>query len=237
VRLPSNIRAVLFDLDGTLRYNLPSSVVFFMDYAASLGVPDSVDDRRRLMRWTHQYFAQSPELMQDLQAFPDEKAFWTQYARRCLLVLGCPADEAGALAPVMHAYMEAEHHPVDHVPPEVFSTLPKLKAAGLSLGLLSNRDQPCNDLLAQLGLLPFFDLTLVAGEVNCWKPEPCVFEHALQMLDLRPEQVVYVGDNYYADIIGARQAGLHPVLIDPGQLFPEAGCPVIGRIDELLALL
>jgi FMN phosphatase YigB (HAD superfamily) len=46
-----------------------------------------------------------------------------------------------------------------------------------------------------------------------------------------------VGDNYYADIIGAQQAGLAPVLIDPHGLYPDAEVPIIEAVPEVLELL
>ena len=42
-----------------------------------------------------------------------------------------------------------------------------------------------------------------------------------------------LGDNFYADIEGARKAGLHPILLDPEQVFPKPGCPVIHSLAEV----
>jgi putative hydrolase of the HAD superfamily len=88
-----------------------------------------------------------------------------------------------------------------------------------------------------LGLAPFFQFALAAGEISSWKPEPGIFQHALALLNTRPEQTIYVGDNYFADILGATSAGLRPVLLDPEGLFPEAACPVITSLDGLLAII
>ena len=74
------------------------------------------------------------------------------------------------------------------------------------------------------------------GWVSAWKPDPGLFAHALERLEIAPEQAIYVGDNYYADVIGARRAGLGPVLYDPDQVFPDADCPVIRSIGELRLL-
>jgi FMN phosphatase YigB (HAD superfamily) len=46
-----------------------------------------------------------------------------------------------------------------------------------------------------------------------------------------------VGDNYWADVVGARRAGVTPVLLDPQGLFPEADCLVLDELDDLLAWL
>jgi FMN phosphatase YigB (HAD superfamily) len=48
---------------------------------------------------------------------------------------------------------------------------------------------------------------------------------------------MYVGDNYFADIVGSHRAGLTPVLYDPASLFPEADCAVIKSLAEIPALL
>ena len=56
-------------------------------------------------------------------------------------------------------------------------------------------------------------------------------------MEIEPGQAVYVGDNYFADVIGAQRAGIGAVLIDPQDLFPEADCPVIQKISELKLVL
>ena len=48
---------------------------------------------------------------------------------------------------------------------------------------------------------------------------------------------MYIGDNYFADIVGSQRAGLVPVLYDPISLFPEADCAVIKSFAEIPALL
>jgi FMN phosphatase YigB (HAD superfamily) len=49
------------------------------------------------------------------------------------------------------------------------------------------------------------------------------------------QETVYVGDNYFADVVGSRRAGLHPVLYDPRGIFPEADCSTIKSFDELMS--
>ncbi len=235
---PNGIRAILFDLDGTLRHNQPSSNQVFWDFAGSLGVESSLERRWEAARWTHRYWASSPELNEDLQEYAgDQDLFWTNYAHRHLLVLRCESNSAEKLAPVIHQYMKELHKPVDYVPLDVPETLAALKRAGFLLGVLSNRSESCDAQLEQLGLYQYFSFSLVAGEVAAWKPDPQIFQQALLRSGTQPEQTLYVGDNYYADIIGARQAGLHPVLIDPERVFPEADCPTIRTLGELPVVL
>lgn len=232
------IRAILFDLDGTLRHNRPSSVHAFFDYAVKFGLSDSLEKRKAAARWAHYYWAQSEDLADDLRIYKElEDPFWTNYSRRNLLAFDCEIECADELATKMVEYMNVEYQPEDWVPPDVPTTLQALRDVGYRLAVLSNRSQPCQDHLQSLGILDYFDFALVAGEVNAWKPDPLVFQHALKRMGTSPDQTIYVGDNYYADIVGAMSAGLGPVLIDPEEIFPDPGCPVISTLGELPNLL
>ena len=234
----NGIKAILFDLDGTLRHNLPSSNQAFFDFAARLGAVDTPNQRWQTMRWVHYYWAQSPELVQDMETYAGlTETFWTYYSFRTLVKHGCSAVQAEELAPRVHQCMVDEYQPQDHVPPDVCETLLALTQAGYPLGVASNRSNAYGEQMTALGLAPFFRFALAAGEINSWKPEPGIFLHAVALLEAQPCETIYVGDNYYADILGAINAGLLPVLLDPDGLFPDAGCPVITRISELLNLL
>jgi len=103
--------------------------------------------------------------------------------------------------------------------------------------VVSNRTRPYIELVDSLGLTAYFDFILSAGEVNSWKPDPEIFHHAVERAGIRPEAAIYVGDNYFADIVGARGAGLVPVLYDPEDVFPDADCVVIDALPHLDGLL
>lgn len=237
------VRAILFDLDGTLRHNIPSSNHTFFDYAAELGAPDSPENRRRTIRWVHYYWAQSPELMGDLEIFQTlSSEFWTYYSERTLCVFGCSEVQAKEIAPLVAKRMDEEYTPLDHVPPEVHQTLQALKNAGLRLAVVSNRGNAFDEQLTTLELSQYFEFAVAAGMLDLWKPEAAIFLHAVELLGINPEETIYVGDNYFADVVGARNAGLQPVLIDSEGVFEDAAdligdCPVIRDMCELLPLL
>ena len=83
----------------------------------------------------------------------------------------------------------------------------------------------------------YFRFALAGGEVDAFKPDPRIFEHALERAGTSAAETIYVGDNYFADILGSSRAGLVPVLFDPAGLFPEADCAVIRSFHEFPALL
>lgn len=234
---PNGIRAIFFDLDGTLRFNRPAGREYFMDYASTFGVQTSHEQRAVVWRWEHFYWANSSDLQKDEAKYPDREAFWLNYGRRQLIAMGCPAEQAEQLAPLVHAHMNENYKPENWVDPVTYDLLAELKAAGYLLGVISNRDLPFNEELKQLGLDDYFTLSISGGEAGSKKPEAKIFHFALTRAGIHPDQTMYVGDNYFADVVGARNAGLHPVLLDIGGIFHHPGCPSIKTLGELSGIL
>jgi putative hydrolase of the HAD superfamily len=133
--------------------------------------------------------------------------------------------------------MDENYKPEVFVPDEARLTLAFLKEARYTLGVVSNRSEPFHEELRELRLDSFFDFALAGGEVQAFKPDPRIFNRGLELAGAAPNETMYIGDNYFADIIGARRAGLTPVLYDPNTLFPEADCTVIQSFAELSDLL
>jgi putative hydrolase of the HAD superfamily len=133
--------------------------------------------------------------------------------------------------------MGENYKPESIVPEDVRRVLPELKQAGYVMAVISNRDRPFQDVLDSHGLSKFFDFSLAGGDVDSYKPDPGIFEHALQRANLTAQETVYVGDNYFADVIGSRRAGLQPVLYDPGGIFADVDCTIIKSFDELQSVV
>jgi len=232
---PNGITTILFDFDGTLRHNHPLASDFFTDYVISRGHPVLEDDRRRSARWEHYYWASSQDLKVDLELIEgdDEQVFWRNYSYRRLISLGFATSLAESFAPEVSMYMGESYQREDVIPEELFGVLEEFQRAGYRMGVVSNRDKPYWEELVTFNLCPFFEFSLAAGEVQSWKPDAGIFRAALDRIDSLAEQTVYVGDNYFADVVGAHRAGLQPVLYDPKGIFPQPGCPVITNFDEL----
>lgn len=234
----NNFKAIIFDFDGTLRHSRPLGGDVFSDFVASQGWQITKEDRKRTAVWEHYYFANSPEIKADEEKYRDsEEDFWFNFAHRRLSALGCPEEVVSELGPQVSNYMREHYEPDDWVPEEIHHVLPQLKEAGYMLGVLSNRDNPFQQEIDKLGMGDYFHFSMAAGEVNVWKPDPGIFIHALKVVKAKPEQAVYVGDNYFADVVGARRAGLLPVLYNFRGLFHEPGCPEITSFDELKGIL
>ena len=159
-------------------------------------------------------------------------AFWVRYSRRLLEAVG--ATEIGDSHAEAITRRFSDYTPRAELNHGAFETLSGLKRAGYRLGLVSNRSHPLDSVVEELGLTGMFEFVLAAGEVGIWKPDPGILLEALRLGQCSPECSVYVGDNYYADVVSARAAGLTPVLLDPEGLFPEVKCRVISCLTELL---
>jgi FMN phosphatase YigB (HAD superfamily) len=72
---------------------------------------------------------------------------------------------------------------------------------------------------------------------GCNKPHPGIFQQALVQLGVPADSVLYVGDSYKHDVVGARNAGIDVVLLDRDGQVPAPDCPVIRDLCELLDLL
>ena len=233
-----NIKAVLFDLDGTLRLNRPASRDVFADCVKGMGLEPSDEDQTRAERWEHFYFANSLDIQEDGKKFEDDlKGFWVNFTQRRLVALGIQKQQAVDLAPHVSDCMEMKYKPQAHLPEGIHDLLKSLQNKGYVLGVVSNRETPFHNELEELGLKGYFQFLLAGGEVQSFKSHPRIFERALELSGTSANETMYVGDNYFADVVGALRSGLMPVLFDPSLLFPDAECDVIRSFEELHGLL
>ena len=77
---------------------------------------------------------------------------------------------------------------------------------------------------ARLGLARFFDTIVDSTEVGIEKPDVRIFEHALREMKVAAAEAVYVGDVFKVDVLGARAAGLRPILFDPHGFHADKTC-------------
>lgn len=121
---------------------------------------------------------------------------------------------------------------------DVIETFKVLKERKLLLGLITNATKDALANLHQLGLEPYLDFTVTSEEAKTDKPDPAIFQLALQKADVLPSEAVHVGDQYDVDVMGARAADITPVMIDRFSLFPQIqDCLRIGTLSELFELL
>jgi putative hydrolase of the HAD superfamily len=138
---------------------------------------------------------------------------------------------AVALAPLLRA--RPTQRLWSRLLPGVPEALRALRAAGLGLIAVSNSDGSVESGLAQQGLRGLLDGVVDSHLVGFEKPDPRIFEHALELAGAPRDRVLHVGDLYATDVLGARAAGLHALLLDPFDDWRGIDCE---RLADLPAL-
>ncbi len=121
-------------------------------------------------------------------------------------------------------------------PDDAHSVLRALAARGYRLGCVSNSDGQVSRRLADAGLLHLLETVTDSGDVGFEKPDPRIFALGVASLGLAVDRIAYVGDLFSVDIVGARGAGLVPVLMDPLSVW-DADCVRVRSLSHLLEML
>ena len=162
---------------------------------------------------------------------------FTFYVRTILAGLGDAASAASDdLAPKLAAEIRATvatQRLWSRVLPGVHEALRDLRAAGLTLVVVSNSDGTVEQGMIATGLRPHLHHVVDSAVVGFEKPDPRIFQHALEAVGARPERTLHVGDLYTVDVLGARSAGLHAVLLDPYGDWPDVDCPRAPDVPDV----
>ena len=141
-------------------------------------------------------------------------------------------DDRGAAE--LHTYHTASNL-WEYVPDDVLPALDALRARGLQLVVVSNANGTLRAHLARIGLDRY-------ASTWCWIPRTRGREARSALLRDRARakrraqgDTIHVGDLYYVDVVGARNAGLRGVLLDEANLRPDADCPRVQSLEELVA--
>ncbi|MBA2487906.1 MAG: HAD-IA family hydrolase [Chloroflexi bacterium] len=133
-----------------------------------------------------------------------------------------------------------------HIFPDVIPALDRLRQEGVRLAVISNWVWGAPELLHDLELAGHFESLIVSARMGYQKPHRAIFDHAIDLMSVAPERAIHVGDSYRADVLGARAAGITPILIDRRLHDPErfaSDVPgddpvtIIGDLGGLLDLM
>jgi putative hydrolase of the HAD superfamily len=167
----------------------------------------------------------------------DDKGLGWLYFDLILQHLGIPASAATAAAlDELYRYHQVSNLWED-VPPGVEPALADLRDLGLRLVVVSNANGRLAHLFDRIGLSKYFDCLLDSSNEGVEKPDPRLFQIALERSGARAETTVHVGDLYYVDVMGARAAGLSAILLDVAGLYPEADCPRARSMTDVVKIL
>ena len=163
----------------------------------------------------------------------DEKRGWL-YFEMILERAGVPLTPATAAALAsLHRYHQ-EFNLWDNMPAAVMPALRALRRLDLQLVIVSNANGTVAGLAERLGLTECIGCVLDSHVEGVEKPDPRFFEIALERSGAHKATTIHVGDLYQVDVMGARAAGITPVLLDAAGLYPDADCIRVRSLAELV---
>lgn len=226
--------AVFFDAGETLVHPHPTFPDLFSEILRREGhdvAPELIVEKIHVVSDRFEQAARENELW--TTSGEKSRAFWHDVYRIFFAELGIPAGE-GLIDLVYKEFTDlANYRLFDDVHP----VLEKLSSAGLKLGVVSNFEEWLERLLEVLGVASYFDVRVISGVEGMEKPDPRIFELAMERAGVAPEASVYVGDNPPFDVEPAAALGMLPVLIDRRGRHPEAAGLRITSMDELPGVL
>lgn len=122
----------------------------------------------------------------------------------------------------------------ERVPAGAVSSLQRLRAAGLRLTVVSNTNGTLRRLFRRVGLDSHVDLVIDSQEEGAEKPDPRLFEIAMDRAGATRATTLHCGDLYEIDIVGARRAGLPAVLLDAADMYAGVDCPRVRSLPEFV---
>jgi putative hydrolase of the HAD superfamily len=201
----SSRRAVLLDALGTL-LALEDPAPALVRGLSARGLVVSVEDARSALRAEMTFY----RAHHDQGSSPEGLA---ALRRRCAEVLrdGLPQAARGISVEEALAVLMASLRFTPY--PEVGGTLAALRGAGSRLVVVSNWDLSLHEVLDTTGLAELLDGAVTSAEVGFSKPRPEVFARALELAGVSAHDALHVGDSVEHDVVGARAAGIEPVLV------------------------
>ncbi len=121
------------------------------------------------------------------------------------------------------------------VPEGLGAALDAMRARGVKVAIISNSEGMLDRLFTDLDVLRHFDLVVDSGRVGVEKPDPRIFQIALERFGVPASRALHLGDMFATDVLGARAAGIRTALIDPYQHYAgrHAEVPRVPGVVEV----
>ena len=203
--------AIFFDAVGTLFYLTKTVGDHYALVGREVGLTLDAQqlDRAFLTAWRRM----PPRAAIDGPRENDDKGWWRELVD---LVLDEVAPSLGELDRDNFFEVAYEHFAeagVWELYPEVSDVLEKLQPR-YELAVISNFDGRLRFILEQLGISKFFAHIFISSEIGADKPDPEIYRRALKFMNLKPDQVLYVGDDPDRDWKAAAATGLSVFELD-----------------------
>jgi putative hydrolase of the HAD superfamily len=230
------IKAVFFDFYNTLTSFDPAREELQVTACSEFGIalnPEAIPRGYWLADdFMSRENARSPIHKRPLQ---EELAFWSDYEAIILKTVGVEVSKELALQ-IFTRLRQLDRRLI--LFDDVLPILRILKDRGIVLGLVSNLSRGLDGHCNELGLTPYVDFAITSAEIGAEKPHPPIFLVALERARVSASEAIHVGDQYFADVAGAKGVGINPLLLDRNGFWEGINdCPRIRGLSETVNYL
>lgn len=222
-----DVAAVFFDFGDTLATLVPPKEELFVRAAGSIGLDlelEAVQHAYQIVDFHNKYSSVHVR---------DREAFYQSYNAQLAEALGISSNLTKLNPALASQFGNEKKWELFAEVPEVLGRLQRLR---LPLAIVANWDSNLSSLTEQLGIRLAFSAVVPSQLAGVEKPGAAIFRLAAAELSLSlpTQRVLYVGNEYRADVLGSRAAGLTPVLIDRKHQYRHADCPRFVSLLEWL---
>jgi putative hydrolase of the HAD superfamily len=227
--------AVFFDAANTLLYPFPSVGEVYAQVAGRYGVTTTGEAVQRAFRraWSTTQVMANADPVRYGVGEADGRRFWHALVHATFAQIVLPEPFDTFFEDLYHLFAQPG---VWRIFPECREVLQTLRRQGYIVGVISNWDIRLLELLRGLELMPYVQHVSISALVGWEKPHSPIFLHATNAVGVEPGRALHIGDNFQADVQGARQAGLQPLWLQR-QGNVSADCPVIRDLSGVLTWL
>jgi len=234
------VRAVLFDLGGTLHHYHREEV--FRTVLKETGIDVRTDEVERAYEVTGAIFASlTAELPQEIM-WPDQ--LLEQLDLMMLKEIGITEDCENLAHYIRQNWDRVDRQLPQHIVrsayPDALPCLEAITKLGLKTGIVSNipSEELLRNELEAIGLAHFFPMLVSSGKVGISKPNKAIFHIAAKKLNETPSDILFVGDDLQRDYYGAILASMTAVLIDRrGILKDDSNVCRLSSLEQLPPIL
>lgn len=228
------IKTILFDVGETLLRPHPSFVEKFSEVLEEVGYSKGIDEIQKA-EWAAKEAVDRKFRQGETYSLSAEQSrkFWVWFYSELLNNLSIMPD-----IKTIDIFIKRFSDPDSYMLyDDALQTIEALKKKDLMIGVVSNFEEWCEELLEKMLIKHLLDFVVVSANVGFEKPDIRIFKEALRLSKSKPGETIHVGDNPYADIEGAAKIGIYPVLIDRFNRYPEINnVTKIASLREILSL-
>ncbi|MDF7813456.1 HAD family hydrolase [Hymenobacter sp. YC55] len=217
---------VLFDLDDTLFDHANTARAALAVSTAGLPEFQGVDLEQLYQQYSEILEEMHPQVLAGRYSYEEARRLRFQ---RLLAPYGLGASNAEAeqFAHRHYGHYQSLRRPVPGALPLLEALKPHFRVGIVT----NNRTSEQKEKLAQLGMTHLIDALITSEDVGATKPNPRIYQVALERLQGSPAEAVMVGDNWLADVVGALDMGIRPVWLNR-----FGGTRALPHVDEITSL-